>query len=229
VPGPLKRRAAAVGIALAAAALWSSAARAQFIAPLDASEPIGYFIAPVPQGFAAGDRELATWALRAWDRAAGKAVSLRPAPEAQARIRVYWVEGNGSYGEMRPIRVNGRRGAAVFVRPVDAALGAEIARRVNSDPLFRETIMYLTCLHEVGHALGLTHTRDFRDIMYSFRFGGDIEAYFERYRARLRRRADIRRWPGMSAQDRQRLRDLYPRRERHRNRRPSAGSGPARR
>ena len=38
----------------------------------------------------------------------------------------------------------------------------------TADALLRETIVYLTCLHESGHAFGLPHTRNFADIMYSF-------------------------------------------------------------
>ena len=205
----------AVAVAVAAG---TRDARAQFIAPLDASEPIGVYIAPVPEGFRASDPELARWALRAWERAANGGLELRPAPEEKARIRLYWVTGNGSYGEMRPIRVAGKRGAAMFVRPVDGALGPGIAARVAEDPLLRETILYLTCLHELGHAFGLTHTREFTDIMYSFRFGGDIEGYFARYRRGLRQRSGIRRRSGLSSQDERRLRALYPRRNRHRGR-----------
>ncbi|MGI8743295.1 MAG: hypothetical protein ACR2NN_12140 [Bryobacteraceae bacterium] len=54
--------------------------------------------------------------------------------------------------------------------------------------------MYLTCLHETGHALELPHTADFEDIMYSFQFGGNIPEYFGRYRRKLKLRGDIRRF-----------------------------------
>ena len=63
--------------------------------------------------------------------------------------------------------------------------------------------MYLTCLHESGHALGLEHTRSFADIMYSFQYGGDIPEYFGRYRRKLQTREDIRKNPGLSAADRE--------------------------
>src|SRR5260370_41078562 len=74
---------------------------------------------------------------------------------------------------MRPLIVGGQRGAAVFIRPNVESMGEDIARRARGDMLLRDSIVYLTCLHELGHALGLVHTRDFRDIMYYFGYGGD--------------------------------------------------------
>jgi predicted Zn-dependent protease len=105
--------------------------------------------------------------------------------------------------------VGGRRGAAVFIRPDVEALGPDIARRARGDDLFRDTIVYLTCVHELGHAFGLTHTADFSDIMYFFGFGGDIVQYFDRYRERLRSRNDIASVSGLSDADVKRLRTMY--------------------
>jgi hypothetical protein len=101
--------------------------------------------------------------------------------------------------------VNGQRGAEVYVSPDLDQLGPEISAVGKQDPLFRHTIVYLTCLHETGHALGLPHTARFEDIMYSFTNGGDIKEYFSRYRRRLASRSDIRKHSGMSAYDRDRL------------------------
>jgi predicted Zn-dependent protease len=73
------------------------------------------------------------------------------------------------------------------------------------DPLFRDTVVYLTCLHESGHALGLPHTAQFADIMYSFGFGGDIVEYFGRYRRELSSRQRIQDHSGISPADREKL------------------------
>jgi hypothetical protein len=180
---------------------------------LPASRPIPYFIAVGSEqaGFLPGDRQLALWALDAWRRSAG-ALQLVSVSEADALVRVYWAgPQEGQYGEMRPLVVGGQRGAAVFIRPDMGALGDEIAVRARADGILRDSIVYLTCLHELGHAFGLEHTRDFRDIMYFFGYGGDIVEYFARYRRQLNSREDIGRTPGLSAADVMRIEALYTR------------------
>ena len=151
-----------------------------------------------------GDSELGRWALEAWQRESnGALVVKKSASEAHARIRIHWAGGaQNLYGETEPTLVDGRRGASIYVLPDVNTLGDGIAATARRDPLFRDAIVYLTCLHESGHALGLDHTRSFADIMYSFVYGGDILGYFERYRNLLKSRADIASHSGISDADR---------------------------
>ena len=145
------------------------------------------------------DSELAQWAFLAWQQASTGQLALTQVQEEQkAQIRLYWAGAReGLYGEARPIIVDGKLGAEVYVRPAGS----------TGDPLLRDTVVYLTCLHETGHALGLAHTANFDDIMYSFQFGGDIPEYFGRYRRKLKAREDIRQYSGMSVADKQHLRE----------------------
>lgn len=169
-----------------------------------------YWIEPCPadavrsQVCESGDPELAKWALEAWQRESSGALTFRQMPaEEHAQIRLRWANAStGLYGEAEPIMVDGHRGANVFVF-------AGPSRAAGSDPLLRDTIVYLTCVHESGHALGLQHTAEFADIMYTFQYGGDIGAYFNRYRRVLRSRKDIPEHSGVSDADRMAIKALY--------------------
>lgn len=173
------------------------------------AEPVTYFIADGlrESGFREGDRSLAEWAIEAWAELADPALEVRAAPEETAAIRIYWVRAtDGLYGETRVRIVDGRPAADVFVRPDLIGLGPDIEEAARVDPLFRDTVVYLTCVHEIGHAFGLPHTRGFADIMYSFQYGGDFVAYFGRFRDRLGTRDDIRTVPPFSPADGEALR-----------------------
>ena len=79
---------------------------------------------------------------------------------------------------------------------------------VVNDELLRDAIVYLTCLHETGHAFDLPHTAEFEDIMYSFEIGGRSREYFARYRRELATREDIRKRSGISKGDQRALIEL---------------------
>jgi Matrixin len=183
-------------------------------ASLDAREAITYFVEDgkgVP-GFRDSDRELARLAFEAWSRESGGKLKFTQAPTSNgALIRLHWISPNeGLYGETQRVQVNGKAGAIVNVMPQVSAQGEPVAGRAVQDALFRETIVYLTCVHELGHAIGLSHTRNFEDIMYFFGFGGDIVEYFMRYRSKLQSRSDISKYSGLSVGDAATLRALYP-------------------
>jgi len=172
------------------------------VLPAAPPEKYSYWVEPcthAESGCQSDDTQLADWAFEAWRNvSAGTLEFTRVKDPAHARIRLFWASAEqGMYGEARPIQVDGRRGAEVYVRPAPLS--------TNDDRLLRDAIVYLTCLHETGHALGLPHTAAFEDIMYSFQYGGDIPEYFGRYRRKLATREDIRRNAGLSEADRDRL------------------------
>ena len=187
----------------------------RYFGRLDTTRPITYFVADGTgeAGYRHSDRELAQWAFEAWAQIAETPFRLEPAAESSALVRLYWAQSNGrQLGEMRPLRVEGRRGAAIYIRPDLNAFGETLARRASADFLLRESIVYLTCLHELGHAFGLAHSRNFDDIMYSLRSGGDILDYFARYREQLRARNDLLGAQWLSESDIRRFTTLYTRR-----------------
>jgi hypothetical protein len=161
---------------------------------------------------APSDPDLARWALADWAGQPGAPFTFQSVPaEPDARLRIHWAGGaDGLYGEAREIDFHGQRGAVLYVLPQTDALGPAIADAARQDRLLREAIVYLTCLHESGHALGLAHTSRFEDIMYSFQYGGDIPEYFARYRRRIHVRDDIRSTSGVSPHDREMLKYVTP-------------------
>ena len=152
----------------------------------------------VNSGCNQNDEELARWAFEAWQRESGNRIVFAKSPNRDhARLTVHWSTGDELYGETRPVIGGLEKGAPeIYILP-----GANATR--VTDPLLRDTIVFLTFVHETGHALGLSHTANFVDIMYSFQYGGDISAYFDRYRRFLTKRSDIAQHSGLSDGDRQ--------------------------
>src|SRR5579863_4916800 len=105
---------------------------------LDATQPIPYFIADGTgkTGYRASDRELALWALQAWQRAAGGRVRFEPASESKALVRLHWASPDeDEFGETQPFMIDGRRGADVYIVLDVDALGPEYAASVKNDDL----------------------------------------------------------------------------------------------
>jgi predicted Zn-dependent protease len=155
----------------------------------------------------AHDPQMAEWAMQDWQRGSEGQLHLEKTTQRlRANIRIHWASADGGlYGEARRFEEDGLVGYDVYVLPDLSASAPEIASATAKDALLRDAIVYLTCLHETGHALRLAHTDVFADIMYSFQFGGDIPEYFGRYRRKLTKREDVAKTSGTSSNDRVRL------------------------
>jgi hypothetical protein len=160
-----------------------------------------------PRHAPVGGDALVQRALQMWvEAAAGRLAFTRTSRQHEATLRVRFVtNGAGLYG-----------GTAAHVDPETRAIAAAdvmIAADAGTNPLERHIIIYLTALHEFGHALGLQHTDDFTSIMYQFSRPGDGERYFTGYRARLQSADDIgsASATGLSAKDIATLHELYDR------------------
>jgi hypothetical protein len=124
--------------------------------------------------------------MQTWGTASDGSLTLRRTfVEREAGIRVYFNGAGGNYGETRP-HLNRATG---LIDEAEVAIAADAP--IQADPLTRDIIVYLTALHELGHALGLEHTANFDDIMYLFREPEDGPRYFGNYRRRLRSGDDI--------------------------------------
>jgi len=118
-------------------------------------------------------------AMKSWtDAAAGRVILETASRPDDADVHVRFLSGDGIYGETMP-HVDARTGMIVDAEVI-------INRDAPDDPLLERVVVYLTALHELGHALGLEHTDDFRTIMYRFRRPDDGARYFGAYRRTVR-------------------------------------------
>jgi matrixin len=144
-------------------------------------------------------------ALNNWTAATAGSLTLKRTPDAKAAgIQIHFGRRPGLFGEARP-RIDPHTGLIVSANVMIATdTGID-------DPVLDRIVVYLTALHELGHGIGLRHTDDFADIMYSFRRPDDGERYFGAYRRLLRSPEDIGSAPasGLSPNDIAAVRALY--------------------
>jgi hypothetical protein len=157
-----------------------------------------------PSGAPAEAAALVERAMRVWtDASNGRLTLVAARARSDAAIRVFFVRSDTNYGEAAP-RVDPKTG---LITQADVAINGELP----DDPLDARIIVYLTALHELGHALGLRHSDAFSAIMYRFRRPDDGFRYFGAYRRKIRSADDIgsTRATGLGDEDIAALAELY--------------------
>lgn len=155
-------------------------------------------------GVPAEQLDMVRRAFRVWSDAADGAFRFAETSEFPSTgIRVRFVRSDPSFGEAMPY-LDDRTGRIVRADIV-------VTTERPGDPTHKLMVIYLTALHEVGHALGLPHTDDFGTIMYQFKRATEAERYFLAYRRLIESPRDIgtEKATGLAQADRAALRRLY--------------------
>jgi hypothetical protein len=150
------------------------------------------------------NRELVRRALLNWQEASAGRLRFEESQEFEpAALRVFFAGSFPDFGTANP-QVDAESGE---IRRADVIVVAD----PMGDRLQRDLVVYLTALHELGHALGLAHSDRRGEIMYGFHGPEDAAWTFENYRGKLSSLEDIgsARASGITEADRQALAALY--------------------